>query len=54
MIHEVELTGYDVKYAGDGTLTLGTWDSYGIEKLHITADSDWDGLTVLATFRIKL
>ena len=52
MIHEVELTGYDVKYAGDGTLTLGTWDSYGIEKLHITADSDWDGLTVLATFRI--
>ena len=52
MIHEVELAGYDVKYAGDGTLTLGTWDSYGIERLHITADSDWDGLTVLATFRI--
>lgn len=52
MVHEVELAGYDVKYAGDGTLTLGTWDSYGIERLHITADSDWDGLTVLATFRI--
>ena len=52
MIHEVELAGYDVKYAGDGTLTLGTWDSYGIERLHITADSDWDGLTILATFRI--
>ena len=52
MIHEVELAGYDVKYVGDGTLTLGTWDSYGIERLHITADSDWDGLTILATFRI--
>lgn len=52
MVHEVELAGYDVKYAGDGTLTLGTWDSYGIERLHITADSDWDGLTILATFRI--
>lgn len=47
MTHEVVLHGYNVK---PGSLQLGTFDSYGIEQLHVTLDDTWSGLAVTATF----
>lgn len=46
-LHEVQLKGYSVR---PGNLSLGTFDSYGIEQLHVTADDSWDGLDILAVF----
>lgn len=46
-LHEVQLKGYSVR---PGNLSLGTFDSYGIEQLHVTADESWDGLDILAVF----
>lgn len=47
MTHEVVLHGYNVKPA---SLQLGTFDSYGIEEIHVTADDEWAGLGILAVF----
>lgn len=47
MTHEVVLQGYNVK---PGSLQLGTFDSYGIEKIHVTADDSWAELDILAVF----
>lgn len=47
MTHEVVLQGYNVK---PGSLQLGTFDSYDIEKIHVTADDEWAGLEILAVF----
>ena len=47
MTHEVVLQGYNVK---PGSLQLGTFDSYGIEKIHVTADDEWARLDILAGF----
>ena len=47
MTHEVVLQGYNVK---PGSMQLGTFDSYGIEKIHVTADDEWAGLDILAVF----
>jgi hypothetical protein len=47
MTHEVVLQGYNVKPA---SLQLGTFDSYGIEEIHVTADDEWAGLGILAVF----
>ena len=46
-LHEVQLKGYSVR---PGNLSLGTFDSYGIEQLHVTLDDAWSGLAVTATF----
>lgn len=46
-LHEVQLKGYSVR---PGNLSLGTYDSYGIEQLHVTADDSWDELDILAVF----
>lgn len=46
-LHEVQLKGYSVR---PGNLSLGTFDSYGIEQLHVTLDDTWSGLAVTATF----
>lgn len=46
-LHEVQLKGYSVR---PGNLSLGTFDSYGIEQLHVTVDDTWSGLAVTATF----
>lgn len=46
-LHEVQLKGYSVR---PGNLSLGTFDSYGIEQLHVTADDSWDRLDILAVF----
>lgn len=47
-VHEVTLSGYAAKPSAG--LQLGTWESYGLEQLHVTADESWDGLTISATF----
>lgn len=50
-MHEINLTGYTASCnAADNMLCLGTAGSYGLEKLHVTADAVWDGLTITATF----
>lgn len=46
-LHEVQLKGYSVR---PGNLSLGTFDSYGIEQLHVTLDDTYSGLAVTATF----
>lgn len=46
-LHEVQLKGYSVR---SGNLSLGTYDSYGIEQLHVTLDDTWSGLAIDATF----
>ena len=34
-------------------LDLGTWGSYGIEKLHLTLDAAWQDLTITAFFNVN-
>lgn len=46
-LHEVQLKGYSVR---PGNLSLGTFGSYDIERLHVTLDDTWSGLAVTATF----
>lgn len=46
-LHEVQLKGYSVR---PGNLSLGTFDSYGIEKIHVTTDDEWVELDILAVF----
>lgn len=46
-LHEVQLKGYSVR---PENLSLGTYDSYGIEQLHMTLDDTWSGLAIDATF----
>lgn len=53
MTHEIRLRGYEAAVPESctrRTLTLGTWGSYGAERLHLTADENWDGLAVTVTF----
>lgn len=51
MNHEINLTGYTATCGEpNNMLDLGTAGSYGLEKLHVTADAAWDGLTITATF----
>lgn len=50
MEHLIHLNGYRAVPDEEGTLKLGTKDSYGIETLRIDADSAWDGLIVTAVF----
>lgn len=51
IIHEISLSGY--KATSDGMLDLGTWGSYGVEKLHCTFDEAWRELTITAFFNVK-
>ena len=54
IVHEILLSEYSARPAeGGSTLKLGTWDSYGVEKIHIQRDSAWNGLAVRATFAIE-
>lgn len=52
IIHEINLAGYKATSAG-GMLDLGTWGSYGIEKLHMTLGKAWEGLVITAHFNVK-
>lgn len=52
IIHEIRLAGYKATSTG-GMLDLGTWGSYGIEKLHLTLDAAWQDLTITAFFNVN-
>lgn len=52
IIHEISLAGYKAT-STDGMLDLGTWGSYGIEKLHLTLDAAWQDLTITAFFNVN-
>lgn len=52
IIHEISLAGYKATSTGD-MLDLGTWGSYGIEKLHLTLDAAWQDLTITAFFNVN-
>mgnify|MGYP000874814773 CR=1 FL=1 len=52
IVHEVALAGYKATSTG-GMLDLGTWGSYGIEKLHLTLDAAWQDLTITAFFNVN-
>ena len=52
IIHEIILAGYKATSPG-GMLDLGTWGSYGIEKLHLTLDAAWQDLTITAFFNVN-
>lgn len=52
IIHEISLAGYKATSTG-GMLDLGTWGSYGIEKLHLTLDAAWQDLTNTAFFNVN-
>ncbi|MBP3704481.1 MAG: hypothetical protein J6I98_03005, partial [Clostridia bacterium] len=46
--HEIVLEGYEAQCGG--ILVLGTEDSFGTERLHVTLGGDWEDLTVTAVF----
>lgn len=56
MVHEILLRGYEAIYNEaqadglPGELQLGTAESYGIERLHLTAGTGWNDMTLTATF----
>lgn len=50
MVHEIALADYTASCDGAGNVSLGTVDSYGQEWLHITADENWDGMSIVVTF----
>lgn len=52
IVHEISLAGYKATSPG-GMLDLGTWGSYGIEKLHLTLDAAWQDLTITAFFNVN-
>ena len=51
IIHTVTINRYSAKAVGCALrLVLGTYGSYGIEKLQIHTDETWDGLLITANF----
>lgn len=50
MLHEIELNGYEAALIGERYLMFGTRGSYGIERLHVTADDSWRTLAITVTF----
>ncbi len=49
--HEITLRGYRAgNKNGCDILRLGTNGSYGVERLHLVPDGDWEGLTITAVF----
>lgn len=51
-MHEILLNGYRCTAVDTGRnrLNLGTYGSYGLERLHITLGEGWEDMTVTATF----
>ena len=49
-MYQVYLDGYTASVPGSRVLQLGTYDSYGIEQMHITPGNGWDGMTIKAIF----
>lgn len=51
IVHEIQLDGYTARFSGVGArLQLGTYGSYGTERLHIELGENWQGLVVYANF----
>lgn len=50
MVQDIRLEEYNATAPGKHYLVLGTWDSYGIEKLHILPGTMWEGMVITATF----
>ena len=47
MVHEIQVAQYKTV---PSSIKLGTFDSYGTEKIHFTFGSGWEDLAVYATF----
>lgn len=48
--HDIYLNGYKA-VTFEGPLHLGTYDSYGNERIRVLCSPEWDGLTIVATFK---
>lgn len=48
--HDIYLNGYKA-VTFEGPLRLGTYDSYGNERIRVLCSPEWDGLTIVATFK---
>lgn len=49
-MHVIKLNGYNATTENGEKLELGTFDSYGEERLQIVEAPDWVNLSVIATF----
>jgi hypothetical protein len=49
-MHVIKLNGYNATTENGEKLELGTFDSYGEEQLQIVKATDWENLSVIATF----
>lgn len=49
-MHVIKLNGYNATTENGEKLELGTFDSYGEERLQIVKAPDWENLSVIATF----
>ena len=47
---QVKLDGYKASVPGTRVLQLGTYDSYGIEKIQVVPGDGWEDMTIAATF----
>lgn len=51
MIHKITLSGYSATTDDiSGVLILGTYDSYGIERVQLELGPEWNALVIKATF----
>ena len=51
MIHKITLSGYSATTDDiSGVLILGTYDSYGIERIQLELGPEWNALVIKATF----
>lgn len=48
--HDIYLNGYKA-VTFEGPLRLGTYDSYGNERIRVLCSPEWDGLAIVATFK---
>lgn len=49
-MHEIVLNGYTAQHSSNRCLSLGTAESYGIEKIHITAGPGWEDMVIKVVF----
>ena len=48
--HDIYLNGYKA-VTFENPLRLGTYDSYGNERIRVLCSPEWDGLTIVAVFK---
>ena len=49
-VKQVKLDGYKASVPGARVLQLGTYGSYGIEKIQVVPGDGWEDMTIAATF----